>query len=81
MKIAIPKERTPGEDRVAATPDSVKRLAALGAAVSLEAGAGAGSSISDQAYVGAGATIVADVAVLTVHPRASSLPERRPERL
>jgi NAD(P) transhydrogenase subunit alpha len=64
MKIAIPKERTPGEDRVAATPDSVKRLSALGAAVSLEAGAGAGSSISDQAYASAGATIVADVAAL-----------------
>ena len=47
MKIAIPKERRPGELRVAATPETVKKLVALGAEVAVEAGAGAGSSIPD----------------------------------
>lgn len=60
MKIAIPKERRPGELRVAATPDTVKKLVALGAEVAVEAGAGAGSSIPDAAYRDAGAAIAPD---------------------
>ena len=62
MQIAVLKERRPGEARVAATPDTVKKLVALGAAVTIETGAGAGSSIPDQRYKDAGATIAPDAA-------------------
>ncbi len=62
MQIAVLKERRPGEARVAATPDTVKKLVALGATVTIEAGAGAGSSIPDQRYKDAGATIAPDAA-------------------
>ena len=62
MKIAIAKERRDNERRVAATPDSVKRLKDLGFDIIVEAGAGAGSSFSDQDYKEAGADIGADAA-------------------
>jgi NAD(P) transhydrogenase subunit alpha len=62
MKLAIPKERRPGESRVAATPDTVKKLIALGLDVIVESGAGAGSSIGDDRYRDAGATIAPDEA-------------------
>jgi len=64
MKIAIPKERRPGEARVAATPETVKKLIGLGAEVAVEAGAGAGASIPDKLYQDAGATLVADSSAL-----------------
>ena len=56
--IAILRERASGEHRVAATPETVKKFIGLGAAVRIEAGAGAGASISDEAYRTAGAEIV-----------------------
>ncbi|HKO90289.1 MAG TPA: alanine dehydrogenase, partial [Polyangiaceae bacterium] len=60
MKIAVPREIHPAERRVAATPDTVKRLLKLGFEVSIGAGAGAGSAISDADYEAAGARIVSD---------------------
>lgn len=57
MKIVIPKERRAYEARVAATPDTVKKLIAHGATVSVEAGAGVGASVLDEAYQAAGAEI------------------------
>lgn len=57
MKIAIPKERRPDESRVAASPETVKKLTALGAEVIVEKGSGAGASIPDDAFKEAGATI------------------------
>ena len=62
MKIAIVKERRPHESRVAATPETVKKLKALGAEVTIEAGAGTAASYTDQAYGDAGATIAPDAA-------------------
>jgi len=62
MKIAIVKERRPHETRVAATPETVKKLKALGAEVTIEAGAGIAAAYTDQAYMDAGATIVPDAA-------------------
>ncbi|MDR3496297.1 MAG: Re/Si-specific NAD(P)(+) transhydrogenase subunit alpha [Ancalomicrobiaceae bacterium] len=62
MKIAVPLEREPGEGRVAATPDTVKKFKALGFDVAVEAGAGLKSRITDADYEAAGATIVADAA-------------------
>ena len=57
MKIAVLKERAPGEARVAATPETVKKFVALGAAMAIEAGAGAGASIPDEQFAAAGATV------------------------
>jgi len=57
MKIAIPKERRAHEARVAASPETVKKLVGLGCEVVVEKGAGAGAAIVDQAYKDAGATI------------------------
>jgi NAD(P) transhydrogenase subunit alpha len=62
MKIAILKERRPHETRVAATPETVKKLKALGAEVTIEAGAGSSAAYPDQAYIDAGANIVPDAA-------------------
>ena len=63
MKIAIVKERRPHETRVAATPETVKKLTALGVEeIVIEAGAGAAASYTDQAYAEAGAMIVPDAA-------------------
>ena len=60
MKIAIPKERRPHEQRVAATPETVKRFCGLGAEVAVEAGAGLSASYPDAAYEEAGASIAPD---------------------
>lgn len=58
MKIGIPKEVWPGERRVAATPDTVRRLVKLGFEVHVESGAGQAASFSDAQYEEAGATVV-----------------------
>jgi NAD(P) transhydrogenase subunit alpha len=60
MKLAILKERHAGESRVAASPDTVKKLKALGLDVAVETGAGAGAHMADADYLGAGATITPD---------------------
>jgi NAD(P) transhydrogenase subunit alpha len=62
MKIGIPKERRANEARVAVSPDTVKKLAALGAEIMVEAGAGAGSAIPDGTFAAAGARIAVDEA-------------------
>ncbi|WP_310115159.1 Re/Si-specific NAD(P)(+) transhydrogenase subunit alpha [Azospirillum sp. BE72] len=62
MKVAIPKERRAGELRVAASPETVKKLKGLGLDVVVESGAGLGSSLPDAAYEAAGAAIAADAA-------------------
>ena len=56
-RIAVTRERRPGETRVAATPETVKKLAGLGFSVVVEAGAGLTASISDDDYKQAGAEI------------------------
>jgi NAD(P) transhydrogenase subunit alpha len=62
VRIAVTRERREGETRVAATPESVKKLVALGCEVRVETGAGAGSSFLDADYEAAGAKIVAKAA-------------------
>jgi NAD(P) transhydrogenase subunit alpha len=57
LKLAILRETAPGETRVAATPETVKKLIALGASIAVETGAGVGASISDTAFTDAGATV------------------------
>ena len=62
MKIGIPKERRPGEKRVAASPETVKKFAGLGCSVVVETGAGLQADIPDDQYTAAGATIAPDAA-------------------
>jgi NAD(P) transhydrogenase subunit alpha len=65
VKIAVLREGAPGESRVAATPETVKKYVALGATVAVENGAGTGASIADADYAAAGATIGDRAAVLS----------------
>ena len=62
MIVAIPKERRVKETRVAATPETVKKLKGLGLEVAVETGAGADAHFSDADYLAAGATIAPDAA-------------------
>ncbi|CCQ73497.1 Re/Si-specific NAD(P)(+) transhydrogenase subunit alpha [Magnetospira sp. QH-2] len=64
MKIAIPKERAAGEKRVAASPETVKKLVGLGFDVAVEKGAGLGASFSDDNFKEAGASIAAKAETL-----------------
>jgi NAD(P) transhydrogenase subunit alpha len=60
MRLAVLKERRVGEARVAATPDTVKKLIALGLTVAVETGAGLTAAISDEEFKAAGAEITPD---------------------
>ena len=57
VKIAVLRETAPGELRVSATPETVKKFTALGAQMAVEAGAGAAASYGDAGYADAGATV------------------------
>lgn len=57
LTLAVFKETAPDENRVAATPDTVKKLTALGVSISVESGAGQNASIPDAAFEQAGAHI------------------------
>ena len=81
MKIAIAKEKITAEKRVAATPETVKKLIALGAEVSVVSGAGITAAITDEAYRAAGAQVGsedevykdADVVFSVRHPAADEI--------
>ncbi len=82
MKVAIAREKAAGETRVAATPETVAKLVALGCKVAVEKGAGSLSRFPDAHYKQAGATIGAttamtlkgaDVVFCVRRPSASSL--------
>jgi H+-translocating NAD(P) transhydrogenase subunit alpha len=60
MRLGVPKETIEGERRVAATPESVKKLKAMGFSVCIERGAGAESGYTDDAYEAAGASLAPD---------------------
>ena len=62
MRLAVLRERRVAEARVAATPETVKRLIVLGLTVAVETGAGATASIPDAEFAAAGAEIAADPA-------------------
>lgn len=59
VEVRVLKESATGERRVAATPETVKKLIAAGARVSVESGAGLSAGFVDQAYVDAGAQLAA----------------------
>src|SRR6185503_3140985 len=82
MRLAVLKERRESETRVAATPDTVKRLIGLGLTVAIEAGAGAQAAIPDSEYIAAGATIAAGAAEALADARIvfavqAPMPEQR----
>lgn len=80
-KIAVLRETAAGETRVAATAETVKKFIALGATLSVEAGAGLSASISDADYAAAGATLGtakevlagADIILAVQGPEAAAL--------
>jgi H+-translocating NAD(P) transhydrogenase subunit alpha len=79
MRIAVARETDPVEDRVAATPDTVKKMKGLGAEVAVEPGAGVKSGTPDAEFTAAGATVVdtaidgADVVLKVRRPTSSEL--------
>src|SRR5687767_14034131 len=81
MRIAVLQERAAGENRVAATPETVKKFIALGATVAVERGAGEGASIFDAAFEEAGAELGqaqdvvkgADIVLAVRAPKAEAL--------
>jgi H+-translocating NAD(P) transhydrogenase subunit alpha len=82
MKVAVPAELDPAEPRVAATPETVRKIRALGAEIAVESGAGAKSGVPDGEYAAAGATVAgtaaeavrdADVILKVRRPSASEL--------
>jgi len=58
LLIGVPAETAAGETRVAATPETVKKLVAQGHSVRVQSGAGVAASVTDEAYAAAGATLV-----------------------
>ena len=82
MLIGIPRETRPGETRVAATPETVKKIAASGKHdIVVESGAGTSSSVPDDLYAAAGARIGsaadalgADIVLKVRGPTADELP-------
>ncbi|SFD36034.1 Re/Si-specific NAD(P)(+) transhydrogenase subunit alpha [Massilia yuzhufengensis] len=84
MRIGIPAETRPGETRVAATPETVKKLAARHQLL-VQAGAGVRASIPDAAYEAAGASIVdaatafgADMVLKVRSPDSAERAQMRP---
>jgi H+-translocating NAD(P) transhydrogenase subunit alpha len=79
MKIAIAAETDAGEPRVAATPETVKKMIALGAEVAVEPGAGVKSGILDADFAAAGAAVAgdafsgADIVLKVRRPQAADL--------
>ncbi|OHX21858.1 Re/Si-specific NAD(P)(+) transhydrogenase subunit alpha [Chromobacterium sphagni] len=87
MHIVIPAERLAGERRVAATPDTVKKLVGAGHVVTVERGAGLHAAIADAAYADVGAGLSeqrqtllaqADVALVVHMPEAADLEALKP---
>src|SRR6185369_18030409 len=60
MRIFVARESDASEPRVAATPETVKKMQALGAEVAVERGAGVKSGVLDADYAAAGATVTAN---------------------
>ncbi|MBZ0111111.1 MAG: NAD(P)(+) transhydrogenase (Re/Si-specific) subunit alpha, partial [Thermoanaerobaculia bacterium] len=88
ITIYVPKESQPGETRVAATPETVKRLVGKDHRVQVRQGAGASAYLADDAYREAGAEIVtessrgsADVVISVAPPTPEQIAAMRPSSL
>src|SRR6201984_304342 len=79
MKIAGAREIDPSEPRVAGSPDTIKKLKALGADIAVDRGAGINSGLPDSEFTAAGATVSADalkdadLVIKVKRPEASEL--------
>src|SRR2546430_16432403 len=79
MRIAVAREIDASESRVAATPETVKKMKALGADIAVEPDAGTKSGIPDAEFAAAGAAVAqdavkdADVVLKVRRPAASEL--------
>lgn len=81
MKLAVGKETIAAEKRVAASPETVRKLIALGFDVAVESGAGLNAAVTDDMFAQAGATIVsaadvykdADVILRVRHPATAEI--------
>ena len=86
MRIAVLKERAPGENRVAITPETVKKFTALGATIAVEEGAGVAAAIPDEAFREAGADVLpgpkavagADIVLCVQAPEVAALSGAKP---
>ncbi|MCB9987008.1 MAG: Re/Si-specific NAD(P)(+) transhydrogenase subunit alpha [Rhodospirillales bacterium] len=87
LSISVLKETAPDETRVAATPETVRKYEALGASVTVQAGAGESAAISDDTFASAGARIVpnaltalkdADIVLCVQKPEADILERMKP---
>jgi NAD(P) transhydrogenase subunit alpha len=65
MNIGVPVETTPGESRVAVTPETAKKLCAQGHVVRVASGAGAAASATDDAYRAVGAELTDQAGALS----------------
>ncbi len=80
LKIAVPKSTTAHEKRVAASPETVKKLTAMGCEITIETGAGVDSAVTDDDYKANGAKIAKNAAdtckganiILSVQPPKES---------
>jgi NAD(P) transhydrogenase subunit alpha len=90
MKIAICAETDGGEPRVAATPDTVKRMVSMGGELVVEKGAGTKAGILDKDFEAAGAKIAgsakdavrdADIVLKVRRPSKAELPNYKPGAL
>jgi NAD(P) transhydrogenase subunit alpha len=86
--IAVLRERAEGERRVAATPETVRKLVALGGTVVVESGAGSAASLADDAYAAAGARVTgegvaagADIILAVQGPDPAALAGAAPDAL
>ncbi len=81
MHIGVPLETHAGETRVAATPETVKKLIGQGHRVTIQSGAGVAASLPDAAYEAVGASIgtaadafAADIVLKVLAPSDDELP-------
>lgn len=83
VEVRVLKEAAAGERRVAATPETVKKLLAAGAKVQVQAGAGLAAGFTDQAYRDAGAQIdeavdAADLVLCVQAPSSQLIGQLKP---
>ncbi len=85
MKLAVGKETITAEKRVAASPETVRKLIALGFSVTVETGAGVAAAVTDDMYTQAGASIAAasdvykdaDVVLRVRHPALAEIAQMK----
>ncbi len=90
MRFLVPREHSPGEKRVAATPETVRRLLGKGVSVKVQQGAGAAAGFQDDDFLAVGAELgpeeglpweEADGVLCVQAPPAASLQRLRPGAL